>query len=138
MVVLAALGTAIFACVVPVIAGLAWPEDYTVRRTCNHGSAPNRSLKRKAMTVRQISHSNHSNHRFTSARPAQARLQYFEEHRDQMVDMIRRRVEIEPPSDNKQAVDRCSAFAAEEFAAHGGRAQFHRVSDFGNHLQVDF
>ena len=44
--------------------------------------------------------------------------------------MIRRLVEIESPSDNKQAVDRCSAFAAEEFAAIGGRAQFHRVSDF--------
>ena len=55
-----------------------------------------------------------------------------------MVDMIRRLVEMESPSDNKQAVDRCSAYAAEEFAALGGRAQFHRVSDFGNHLQVDF
>jgi len=55
-----------------------------------------------------------------------------------MVDMIRRLVEMESPSDNKPAVDRCSAFAAEEFAALGGRAQFHRVSEFGNHLQVDF
>ena len=55
-----------------------------------------------------------------------------------MVDMIRRLVEMESPSDNKQAVDRCSAYAAEEFAALGGRAQFHRASDFGNHLQVDF
>lgn len=67
-----------------------------------------------------------------------ARLHYFEQHRDQIVDTIRRLVEIESPSDNKQAVDRCSAFAAEEFAALGGRAQFHRVTDFGNHLQVDF
>jgi glutamate carboxypeptidase len=69
---------------------------------------------------------------------AQTRLHYFEQRRDQIVDMIRRLVEIESPSDNKQAVDRCSAFAAEEFATLGGRAQFHRVSDFGNHLQVDF
>jgi len=67
-----------------------------------------------------------------------ARLHYFEQRRDQIVDTIRRLVEIESPSDNKQAVDRCSAFAAEEFAALGGRAQFHRVTDFGNHLQVDF
>src|SRR5579883_1040684 len=72
------------------------------------------------------------------ARPAQVRLRYFEQRRDQIVDMIRRLVELESPSDNKQAVDRCSAFAAEEFAALGGRAQFHRVSEFGNHLQVDF
>ncbi len=55
-----------------------------------------------------------------------------------MVETIRRLVEIESPSDNKQAVDRCSAFVAEEFAALGGRAEFHRVADAGNHLQVDF
>lgn len=55
-----------------------------------------------------------------------------------MVDTIRRLVEIESPSDNKHAVDRCSAFVAEQFAAVGGRAEFHRVADFGNHLQVDF
>lgn len=66
------------------------------------------------------------------------RLEYFERRRDQTVDTIRRLVEIESPSDNKQAVDRVSAFVAEEFAALGGRAQFHRVTDFGNHLQVDF
>jgi glutamate carboxypeptidase len=72
------------------------------------------------------------------ATPSRTRLQYFEQRRDQIVDTIRRFVEIESPSDNKQAVDRCSAFAAEEFAACGGRAQFHRVADFGNHLQVDF
>jgi glutamate carboxypeptidase len=69
---------------------------------------------------------------------AQMRLRYFEQQRDHMIDTIRRLVEIESPSDNKQAVDRCSAFTAEEFAALGGRAQFHRVADFGNHLQVDF
>jgi glutamate carboxypeptidase len=71
-------------------------------------------------------------------RPAQTRLHYFEQQRDQMVDTIRRLVETESPSDNKHAVDRCSAFVAEEFAALGGRAEFHRVADFGNHLQVDF
>jgi glutamate carboxypeptidase len=70
--------------------------------------------------------------------PAHTRLEYFEQRRDQIVDTIRRLVEIESPSDSKQAVDRISAFVAEEFAALGGRAQFHRVTDFGNHLQVDF
>ena len=76
----------------------------------------------------------------TSLKPANrhSRLQYFEQRRDQMIDTIRRLVEFESPSDNKQAVDRCSAFAAEEFAVLGGRAEFHRVADFGNHLQVDF
>jgi len=70
--------------------------------------------------------------------PANTRLEYFEQRRDQIVGTIRRLVEIESPSDSKQAVDRLGAFVAEEFAALGGRAQFHRVSDFGNHLQVDF
>jgi glutamate carboxypeptidase len=84
-------------------------------------------------------HSADTSSRSTSAnRPALTRLHYLEQRRDHMVDTIRRLVEIESPSDNKQAVDRCSAFAAEEFAALGGRAQFHRVADFGNHLQVDF
>ena len=73
-----------------------------------------------------------------SKSPASTRLEYFEQRRDQIVDTIRRLVEIESPSDSKQAVDRISAFVAEEFAALGGRAQFHRVADFGNHLQVDF
>jgi glutamate carboxypeptidase len=70
--------------------------------------------------------------------PAQYRLHYFEQRRDQILDTIRRLVEIESPSDNKQALDRLSAFVAEEFATLGGRAEFHRASDFGNHLQVDF
>jgi glutamate carboxypeptidase len=69
---------------------------------------------------------------------AKSRLHYFEQARDQIVETIRRLVEIESPSDNKQAVDRCSAFAAEEFAVLGGRAQFHRATEVGNHLQVDF
>jgi glutamate carboxypeptidase len=66
------------------------------------------------------------------------RLEYFEHRRDAMVETIRRLVEIESPSDNKQAVDRICAFTAEEFAALGGRAQFHRAVECGNHLQVDF
>lgn len=74
----------------------------------------------------------------TANQLAQSRLHYLEQRREHIVDTIRRLVEIESPSDNKPAVDRCSAFAAEEFAALGGRAQFHRVTDFGNHLQVDF
>src|ERR1700740_1504242 len=86
-----------------------------------------------SMTKKPTRPSPKSNHQI-----AQMRLRYFEQQRDHMVDTIRRLVEIESPSDNKQAVDRCSAFAAEEFAALGGRAQFHRVADFGNHLQVDF
>jgi glutamate carboxypeptidase len=87
------------------------------------------------MTRKTTKKSHHSN---SETSPARTRLHYFEERRDQMVDTVRRLVEIESPSDNKHAVDRCSAYVAEQFGALGGRAEFHRVADFGNHLQVDF
>ena len=119
-------------------AGFVQPGDYTVPRSDRRAPAPSgaawtgfgsRSLDRKdrpepdSMTKNPAHSTPKSNHQI-----AQMRLHYFEQQRDHMIDIIRRLVEIESPSDNKQAVDRCSAFAAEEFAALGGRAQFHRVA----------
>lgn len=69
---------------------------------------------------------------------AKDRLRYCEERKDQMVQFIRDMVEIESPSDNKQAVDRVSALVASRFEGMGGRIRFHRTANFGNHLQVDF
>jgi len=69
---------------------------------------------------------------------AQRRLQHFEQRREAIVETIRQLVGIESPSDNKAAVDRVSVVIAEKFAALGGRSHFHRATDFGNHLQVDF
>src|SRR5690242_13419116 len=69
---------------------------------------------------------------------ARARLQYFEERRGQMVETIRQLVEIESPSDNKQAVDRIGQFLAGKFSALGGKVQFHPAPNVGDHLQVDF
>ena len=69
---------------------------------------------------------------------AHRRLQYFEQHREAVVETIRQLVGIESPSDNKAAVDRVSVAIAEKFAALGGRAHFHRASEVGNHLQVEF
>jgi glutamate carboxypeptidase len=66
------------------------------------------------------------------------RLRYFSERQDRMVETIRDLVEIESPSDNKQAVDRIAAFLAPKFEALGGRAQLHRSNDFGDSLQIDF
>ena len=70
--------------------------------------------------------------------PAARRLQYFEERRQEIVDTTRQLVEIETPSDDKRAVDRLGQFLGEKFSALGGRVQFHRTTDFGDHLQVDF
>ncbi len=66
------------------------------------------------------------------------RLRYFEERNGQMVATIRELVEIESPSDNKQAVDRVCALVAAKFEALGGKTTIHRSSDFGDSLQIDF
>jgi len=66
------------------------------------------------------------------------RLSYFQERKDQMVQTIRQLVETESPSDNKDAVDRLGALLAGRFEGLGGYAKFHRVPNFGDHLQVDF
>jgi glutamate carboxypeptidase len=69
---------------------------------------------------------------------AREKLRYCEEHKARIVQTIRELVEIESPSDNKQAVDRVSALLAAKFENLGGRVKFHKVADFGDHLQVDF
>jgi len=63
---------------------------------------------------------------------------YFQERQDQIVQTIRQLVETESPSDSKEAVDRLGALLAGRFEGLGGHAKFHRVQNFGNHLQVDF
>src|SRR2546427_10653286 len=66
------------------------------------------------------------------------RSSYFEERKDDMVECIQQLVEIESPSDNKEAADRLGAFLAKKFEALGGKARFHKSAKFGDHLQVDF
>ncbi len=73
-----------------------------------------------------------------SSAEAQRRLTDFKERSDQIVATIRELVEIESPSDNKDAADRLAEVIAERFAQLGGEIRFHRAKDFGNHLQVNF
>jgi glutamate carboxypeptidase len=65
-------------------------------------------------------------------------LHYFESRQDALLQTIRSFVEIESPSDNKQAADRMGAFLAGAFEAVGGRATLHRAENFGDNLQIDF
>src|SRR6266436_4563067 len=65
-------------------------------------------------------------------------LRYFRKQQPQIVETIRQLVEIESPSDIKQAVDRLGAVLASRFAELGGRVRFHPAEKFGNHLQIDF
>ena len=74
----------------------------------------------------------------TANSAAASRVRYFEERKDGIVQTVRNLVEIESPSDNKQAVDRVAALLAGRFEGLGGHAKFHRVPNFGDHLQVDF
>ena len=66
------------------------------------------------------------------------RLRYFAERQNEVAETIRQLVEIESPSDNKQAVDRLGSMLAGRFESLGGHAKFHRAQDYGDHLQVDF
>ncbi len=75
----------------------------------------------------------------TVAEPAAAgRLRYFEQRTSPIVQTVRELVEIESPSDNKQAVDRIAAVLARKFEALGARTHFHRSQEFGDSLQIDF
>jgi glutamate carboxypeptidase len=66
------------------------------------------------------------------------RLRFFVDRKDSITETIRQLVEIESPSDNKQAVDRLGALLAGRFEGLGGHSKFHRTQNFGDHLQVDF
>ncbi len=55
-----------------------------------------------------------------------------------MLKLLRKLVEIESPSDDKQAVDRCVAFVAKHCTAWGGRVRIHPAKAFGNLLEARF
>lgn len=65
-------------------------------------------------------------------------LRYFQKQQSKIVESIRQLVEIESPSDLKQAVDRLGTVVASRFSELGGRVHVHLAEKFGNHLQVDF
>jgi glutamate carboxypeptidase len=66
------------------------------------------------------------------------RFQYFVERNESLVQTIRELVEIESPSDNKQAGDHMGAVLAGRFESLGGRAKIHRSDDYADNLQIDF
>lgn len=65
-------------------------------------------------------------------------LKHLQDRQQEIVQTIRQLVEIESPSDNKEAVDRLCSMLAGRFEGLGGHAKIHRTESFGNHLQVDF
>src|SRR5438477_12797050 len=69
---------------------------------------------------------------------AKEQLHYFRKQQSQIVETIKQLVEIESPSDVKQAVDRLGTVLASRFGELGGRVRFHPSEKFGKHLQIDF
>lgn len=65
-------------------------------------------------------------------------LQFCRQHQPEMLKLLQQTVEIESPSDNKAAVDKLGEFLAAQFSNLGGKVRIHQVSDYGNHLQIDF
>jgi glutamate carboxypeptidase len=79
--------------------------------------------------------------RTSAATPSPRRdslLRYFEKRNEDIVQTIRQLVEIESPSDVKQAVGRLSTILAGRFEELGGKVTIHRAEKYGNHLQADF
>src|SRR5215469_13709151 len=65
-------------------------------------------------------------------------LQFCQEHQPEMLSILKQAVELESPSDNKPAVDRCGQYLAAEFDRLGARVTFDRQNDAGNHLKAEF
>ncbi len=55
-----------------------------------------------------------------------------------LLELTRRLVQLESPSDNKAAVDACLAFAAAQASRLGGRVKLHLRRGFGNVLEARF
>jgi glutamate carboxypeptidase len=65
-------------------------------------------------------------------------LRFSEEHRDDMLSVLRQMVEMESPSDNKDALDRLGAHLAREFERMGGKVTVHREKVAGDNLSAEF
>jgi glutamate carboxypeptidase len=55
-----------------------------------------------------------------------------------MLAILKHAVELESPSDNKAAVDRCGRYLAGEFERLGGKVTMHPQRESGDHLQAEF
>ncbi len=74
----------------------------------------------------------------TAAQNISRHLGFCQRRQEEMLQLVRRMVEIESPSDNKAAVDNLGRFLAQEFQHAGGTVKVHGVTGYGDHLQVEF
>ncbi len=65
-------------------------------------------------------------------------LDFCRQHQAGMLDLLRRLVELESPSDNKPAVDALGRFLESELVRFGGKVSFVPQEKSGNHLKAVF
>jgi glutamate carboxypeptidase len=65
-------------------------------------------------------------------------LQFCQEHQREMLSVLRQAVEIESPSDDKAALDRCGKYLATEFEHLGAKVTFYSQKEAGDHLKAEF
>lgn len=65
-------------------------------------------------------------------------LQWAVTQRDRIIADIGQLVELESPSNNKQAVDRCGEHIRQRFTELGGQVEVHAQRNFGDQLQINF
>jgi glutamate carboxypeptidase len=73
-----------------------------------------------------------------SSIPMRALLAGARRKQPELLDLLRRLVLAESPSDNKAAVDACTSLAAAHARILAGRVKLHRQRDFGNVLEARF
>ncbi len=64
--------------------------------------------------------------------------QFCQEHLADMLETLKRLVEMESPSDNKPALDQLGEYLAQEFGRLGGKATFDPQEEAGNNLKAEF
>ncbi len=74
----------------------------------------------------------------TTRRQPDPVFEYLKKRQAEMIATLRGLVQLESPSHHKLSLDRLGEHLASEFERRGGRWQFHRRPENGNHLQVDF
>ncbi|MGE5321328.1 MAG: M20 family metallopeptidase [Actinomycetota bacterium] len=67
-----------------------------------------------------------------------ALLDWCLQRQPEMMELIRRIVEMESPSDNKEALDKLGQFLGAEFSRLGAQVTFSAQSEAGDHLKAEF
>lgn len=69
--------------------------------------------------------------------PMRELLSWLRHHEEPVVHLLKVMVEIESPTDNKQAVDELGAMVAKEWNRRGARVRLLRQRERGNHIRAD-